>query len=58
MLRDHGFWAAAHEGRADFCMLLGLVFLLLKGSGMWSVDCVRPREDDLIRRDGDGDVPE
>lgn len=58
MLRDHGFWAAAHEGRADFCMLLGLVFLLLKGSGMWSVDCVRPRKDDLIRRDGDGDVPE
>ncbi len=53
MLRDHGFWAAAHEGRADFCMLTGLVFLLLKGSGMWSVDCARSKRDDSIRRDGD-----
>lgn len=33
-----GFWAAAHEGRADFCMLMGLVFLLLYGAGKYSVD--------------------
>ena len=27
MLVEKGFWTAAHEGRADFCMLLGLVFV-------------------------------
>ena len=29
ILVSKGFWAAAHEGRADFCMLMGLVFLLI-----------------------------
>ena len=38
MMRDQGFWAAAHDGRPDYCMLLGLVFLLVKGAGSWSVD--------------------
>jgi uncharacterized membrane protein YphA (DoxX/SURF4 family) len=33
-----GFWAAAHEGRADFCMLMGLTFLLIYGAGKYSVD--------------------
>jgi len=28
MLTHEGFWKMAHEGRADFCMLLGLLFLL------------------------------
>ena len=37
-LRAAGFWATAHDGRADFCMLLGLLFLLAKGAGSWSVD--------------------
>ena len=41
MLRAQGFWAAAHDGRADFCMLMGLLFLLVKGAGSWSVDCRR-----------------
>jgi uncharacterized membrane protein YphA (DoxX/SURF4 family) len=41
MLRTQGFWAAAHEGRADFCMLMGLLFLLSKGAGSWSVDRLR-----------------
>src|SRR5258707_3462595 len=27
-----GFWAAAHDGRADFCMLMGLTFLLIYGA--------------------------
>jgi putative oxidoreductase len=43
MLQARGFWAAAHESRADFCMLLGLIFLLVKGAGSWSVDRVRGR---------------
>jgi putative oxidoreductase len=33
-----GFWAAAHEGRADFCMLMGLIFLLIYGAGKYSAD--------------------
>ena len=34
----YGFWSAAHEARADFCMLLGALFLLIEGAGAWSVD--------------------
>jgi uncharacterized membrane protein YphA (DoxX/SURF4 family) len=29
MLRHQGFWAMAHEARSDYCMLLGLLFLLM-----------------------------
>jgi putative oxidoreductase len=38
ILMDTGFWAMAHEGRADWCMLLGSIFLLISGSGGLSVD--------------------
>ena len=38
MLFDKGFWAAAHEARTDLSMLLGLVFLLIEGSGPLSID--------------------
>ncbi len=38
MLRTSGFWATAHEARTDYCMLLGLAFLLVVGGGRWSVD--------------------
>jgi putative oxidoreductase len=38
MLLKSGFWAAAHEARTDFAMLLGLIFLLIVGAGPWSVD--------------------
>ena len=38
MLSKAGFWSTAHEGRTDYCMLLGLVFLLLVGSGPFSID--------------------
>jgi len=38
MLSQNGFWAAAHEARTDYCMLLGLIFLLIVGSGPWSLD--------------------
>jgi uncharacterized membrane protein YphA (DoxX/SURF4 family) len=41
MLRTQGFWAAAHDGRADYCMVIGLLFLLAKGAGGWSVDSWR-----------------
>lgn len=43
MLATGGFWSMAHEARTDYCMLLGLVFLLLVGSGPFSIDrCVQP----------------
>jgi putative oxidoreductase len=35
---EKGFWAAAHEGRADFSMLMGLIFLLIYGAGKYSAD--------------------
>lgn len=38
MLFDKGFWAMAHEARTDYSMLLGLIFLLIVGAGLWSID--------------------
>ncbi len=38
MLIQKGFWAAAHEARVDVSMVLGLVFLVIVGSGHWSLD--------------------
>jgi uncharacterized membrane protein YphA (DoxX/SURF4 family) len=38
MLLANGFWKMAHEARVDFSMLLGLIFLLIVGSGAWSID--------------------
>ncbi len=38
MLLHKGFWPAAHETRTDFCMLLGLLFLMFAGAGPISLD--------------------
>jgi len=38
LLMKSGFWAAAHEARTDYCMLLALLFVLIVGGGRWSVD--------------------
>ena len=32
-LPRYGFWSMAHEARADFCMLLGALYLLIEGAG-------------------------
>lgn len=37
-LADSGFWAMAHEARTDWSMLLGSLFMLVVGSGRWSLD--------------------
>jgi uncharacterized membrane protein YphA (DoxX/SURF4 family) len=37
-LAHTGFWAMAHEARTDWSMLLGALFLLVVGSGPWSLD--------------------
>lgn len=38
-----GVWYMLHDARADFSMLLGLIFLLIVGAGMFSVDDTRRR---------------
>jgi len=37
-LPRYGFWSMLHEARADFCMLLGSLYLLIEGAGAWSLD--------------------
>jgi uncharacterized membrane protein YphA (DoxX/SURF4 family) len=38
MLLKDGFWKMAHEARTDWAMLLGSIFLLIVGAGVWSFD--------------------
>lgn len=38
ILISKGFWPWAHEYRTDFAMTLLLIYLLIYGSGNWSVD--------------------
>ena len=38
ILLKSGFWVMAHETRTDLAMLLGCLFLLVVGSGRWSLD--------------------
>lgn len=38
MLDDKGFWVMLHGSRTDWAMLLGSIFLLIKGSGLYSLD--------------------
>lgn len=38
VLADKGFWEMMHGSRTDWSMLLGSTFLLIKGSGKWSLD--------------------
>lgn len=50
MLVKQGFWPTVHEARADFSMLLGLIFLLIAGGGPWALDALRQRSDEGVRR--------
>lgn len=38
ILVKSGFWKMAHEARTDFAMWLGLMFLMIVGAGVWSMD--------------------
>ncbi|WP_240186897.1 DoxX family protein [Pedobacter nanyangensis] len=38
VLANEGFWEMLHGSRTDWTMLLGSIFLLIKGSGYWSLD--------------------
>jgi uncharacterized membrane protein YphA (DoxX/SURF4 family) len=46
MLAKAGFWGTMHEARTDFCMFLGLLFLIAVGSGRLSLDAKLRRSDD------------
>jgi uncharacterized membrane protein YphA (DoxX/SURF4 family) len=35
---EKGFWELLHGSRTDWAMILGSVFLLIKGGGFWSID--------------------
>jgi putative oxidoreductase len=35
---DEGIWRGLHASRTDWSMLLGSLFLLIKGGGKWSID--------------------
>src|SRR3954464_566232 len=41
LLVHEGFWPAMHEGRVDFCMLVGLIAILCIGGGRISCDAKR-----------------
>jgi putative oxidoreductase len=38
ILSEQGFWEMLHASRTDWSMLLGSIFLLIKGGGFWSLD--------------------
>jgi putative oxidoreductase len=38
VLANDGFWEMMHGSRTDWAMLLGSIFLLMKGGGRWSID--------------------
>lgn len=38
LLNNNGFWSMLHDSRTDWAMLLGSIFLIIKGSGKWSLD--------------------
>ena len=35
---NDGFWEMMHAGRTDWAMLLGSIFLIIKGGGKYSID--------------------
>jgi len=37
-IKRTGFWSMMHEARADLTMLLGSLYLLIRGGGRWSLD--------------------
>jgi putative oxidoreductase len=38
VLNNDGFWVMMHGSRTDWAMLLGSIYLLINGSGKWSLD--------------------
>ena len=50
VLLNEGFWIMLHGSRTDWAMLLGSLFLIIKGSGQFSMDwLILKRENAEIR---------
>lgn len=41
---EKGFWELLHGSRTDWAMLLGSIFLLIRGGGNWSIDKILTRK--------------
>lgn len=37
-LLNTGFWDMIHESRTDWTMIIGNIFILIKGGGYWTFD--------------------
>ncbi len=48
VLQIKGFWEMMHASRTDWSMLLGSIYLLIKGGGYWSVDSMFNRKKNVI----------
>lgn len=44
ILQNDGFWVMMHASRTDFAMLLGSLFLIINGGGLWSLDRVKTKK--------------
>lgn len=42
---EQGFWYMVSDARTDFAMLCCLIFLIISGPGVWSIDSLRGRRD-------------
>jgi uncharacterized membrane protein YphA (DoxX/SURF4 family) len=38
VLQNDGFWEMMHGSRTDWSMLLGSIYLIIRGGGKWSLD--------------------
>lgn len=38
LIAANGVWSMLHDSRTDWSMLLGSIFLIIKGGGRWSID--------------------
>lgn len=56
ILTNEGFWSMMHGSRTDWSMLLGSIFLIIKGGGKWSVDRIitnaESHADNAVRESG------
>jgi len=44
LLAEKGVWEMMHGSRTDLAMLLGSLFLLIKGGGFWSADKILTKD--------------
>ena len=38
ILSENGFWSMLHDSRTDWAMVMGTIFLIIRGGGKWSMD--------------------